>query len=125
SLGPLPASGGGVGGEHKPSPGGSEHDGGRFGAEALAQRGVEGEDPLVVSVGAGRVGELNQGDQDVGPGFLLGRPRRCGGEAGCLGGQLRQLGACNRWTVCPSEAAQNTAETRLLLQGGEPCLQVG
>jgi hypothetical protein len=91
----------------------------------LAQLGVEGEDALVVSVGAGCVGKLNQGGQDLGPGFLFGGPRRCGSEAGCLGGELRQLGACNRWTACPSEAAQNTAQTRLLLQGGEPGLQIG
>jgi hypothetical protein len=91
----------------------------------LAQLGVEGEDALVVSVGAGCVGKLNQGGEDLCPGFLLGGPRGCGGEAGCLGGELRQLGACNRRTACPSEAAQNTAQTRLLLQGGEPDLQVG
>jgi hypothetical protein len=91
----------------------------------LAQLGVESEDALVVSVGAGRVGELNQGGEDLGPGFLFGGPRRCGSEVGCLGGELRQLGACNRWTACPSQAAQNTAQSRLLLQGGKPGLQIG
>jgi hypothetical protein len=124
SLGPRPASSGGDGRKQEPPPGGSEHDGGCFGAEALAQLGVEGEDALVVSVGA-RVGELNQVREDLGPGFLLGGPRRCGGEVGCVGGQLRKLGACNRWTACPSEAAQHTAESRFLFQGGEPGLQIG
>jgi hypothetical protein len=91
----------------------------------LAQLGVKSEDALVVSVGAGRVGELNQGGEDLGPGLLCGGPRRGGGEAGCLGGELRQLGAGNRRTACPSKAGQNTAQTRLLLQGGEPGLQLG